>query len=555
MFRKYRNFIPFVVLFLLLGGCATSAKHTGPVPGRGRLFDGMGHHHRKVTTSSRRAQEYFDQGLTWMYAFNHDEAIRSFREAARLDPDCAMAWWGIALCNGPHINNPVVPPERAEAAWDALQEALARIDNTTPVERDLIQALTSRYANPQPQDRSGLDRAYANAMREVWKKYPNDPDVGTLCAESIMDLHPWDLWAEDGTPKEDTGEILSVLNQVLRIDSRNPGANHLFIHAVEASPKPELAETAADRLRDMVPASGHLLHMPSHIDVLTGQWDQAAIQNEKAIASDRQYRRKSPHQGFYRLYMIHNHHMLSFASMMEGNSAVAIRTGRDVVESIPEDYGRKEAAFVDPYMGAKYDALKRFGKWDEILAEPAPPAYWPITTAMWHYARGIAYAAKRDIASAEAEREEFRYAAGNVPPDALMAINKASHILAIAEHMLNAEIAFAKGDLERSIRELEDGIAIEDKLMYMEPPEWVQPVRHTLGAFLLSAGQYDRAEQAYREDLDKWPNNVWSLYGLGRCLRARGANQEAEDVEARLAKVKARADISVQTSCLCVPKT
>lgn len=555
MYRHHRSFLIVLSLVALIDGCASTRRTDGPVVGRGRLFKGMGSHHRAVTTTSSKAQQFFDQGLTWMYAFNHDEAIRSFREATRLDPECAMAWWGIALSNGPHINNPAVPPERATAAWDALQQAVAHADKASPVERDLIQALTSRYANPQPEDRSGLDRAYANAMREVWKKYPNDPDVGTLCAESIMDLHPWDLWDKNGTPKEDTGEILKVLHSVLLLDSNNPGANHLFIHAVEASPEPALANAAADRLRDMVPASGHLLHMPSHIDVLTGRWDKAAIQNEKAIATDRRYRALSPNQGFYRLYMLHNHHMLSFASMMEGNSAVAIRTGREVVESVPEEQGRTQAAFTDPYMGAKYDALKRFGKWDEILAEPPPPTYWPITTAMWHYARGIAYAAKRMMPEAESEQESFRYAAAAVPADAMMAINKASHILVIAEHMLNAEIAFAYGDHDRAIKELENGIAVEDGLIYMEPPEWVQPVRHTLGAFLLSAGDYALAESVYRDDLKKWPENVWSLYGLSRCLQARGATSEAKDVEARLARVKARADINVQTSCLCVPKT
>ena len=541
------------VMAMSLTGCALTGRMARSGENRGQLFEGMGPHRRAVTTSSPKAQQFFDQGLTWTYAFNHDEAIRSYDEATRYDPECAMAWWGIALCHGPHINNPVVPPDRAEAAWAALERALALKDQASPVERDLIEALTHRYANPQPEDRGPLDQAYADAMRELWKKYPEDPDVGTLTAEAIMDLHPWDLWTDDKKPGPDTQEILSILYAVLEMDPDHPGANHLYIHAVEAGPRPEMGNAAADQLRDMVPASGHLLHMPSHIDVLTGRWDQAAIQNHKAIAADRAYRAKSPQQGFYRLYMIHNHHMLSFASMMEGNSKVAMRSAREVVASIPEDYGRKEAAFVDPYMGAVYDALKRFGKWGAILAEPAPPEYWPITTAMWRQARGIAYAAKGRIQDALEERKAFRYAVSKVPEDAMMAINPAKDILRIAGHMLNAEIAWAIGDKDEAYDQLKKAIDLEDKLKYMEPPEWVQPVRHTLGAFLVKDRAYDVAENIYRQDLNKWPDNVWSLYGLSRCLRARGATVEAEEVESRLVEVRSRADIAIKTSCLCVP--
>ena len=519
------------------------------------LFDGMGDHHRAVTTSSPLAQKYFDQGLNWSFAFNHDEAIRSFKKAAEIDPDCAMAWWGIALCNGPHINNPVVTPDRAAAAWEALQKAVAAQSNATSFECTLIEALTHRYANPAPADRAPLDQAYAAAMAKAWEKYPNEPDVGTLYAEAMMDLRPWDLWTQDGKPQPGTNTIVGVLEKVLRQNPNHPGANHLYIHTVEASPQPNLGTPAADRLRSLMPTSGHMVHMPSHIYVLTGRWAEAADQNEKAIEADRAYRELSPNQGFYRLYMLHNHHMLAFASMMEGRAEIALRAAREVVEGIPEDFMKREPAFVDPYTGAVYDALKRFGRWDDILKEPAPPEYLPITTAMWRFNRAVAYAAKSQIEQAEQERLAFRTAAANVPKDAVMAINPAKHILDIAEHFLNGEIAYRRGDIDESVAELRTAIALEDQLRYMEPPEWMQPVRHTLGAVLVSAGRFAEAEKAYREDLAKWPENGWSLYGLSRCLRVRGATEEADQIEQRFRKTWSRADSPIDSSCLCVPGT
>ncbi|MCB9849110.1 MAG: hypothetical protein H6817_00225 [Phycisphaerales bacterium] len=525
-----------------------------------QLFRGMGDHAWPVTTDSPKARKYFNQGLIWAYAFNHDEAIRSFAEAGRIDPNCAMAWWGVALCNGPHINNPVMPPARSQAAWDALQQAMARKSHANAKEQALIDALAARYVDPSTVDlatldRATLDQAYADAMARVWQQYPNDADIGTLYAEALMDLHPWDLWTQDGNPKPGAEQIVALLEHILEMDPQNPGANHLYIHSVEASRHPDKANAAADRLRDMVPASGHLLHMPSHIDVLTGRWNAAALQNEKALKTDAWYRHKSPHQGFYRLYMFHNSHMLAFAGMMCGRSQEALHAARAAVNSVPEEFKKSDAAFIDPYMGAAYDVLKRFGKWDDILAEPAPPDYLPITTTMWRYARGIAYAAKGEVAHAEAERAAFLAARERVPAGAMFAINPADKILKIAEYMLDGEIALARKDYEAAVAALEQGIAIEDKLIYMEPPEWIQPVRHTLGAVLLEAGRYADAEPVYRRDLEKWPNNGWSLYGLSRCLRTRGADAEAEEVESAFRKVWRNADTPIASSCLCVPKT
>ncbi len=541
---------------LMLAGCcshldAGRAKRTSGA----QLFRGMGTHHRAITTTSKKAQEYFDQGLIWMYAFNHDEAIRSFKETARLDPNSAMAWWGVALCHGPNINDAVVPPAREKKAWDALQKAIALKRHASSVERDLIDALSKRYADPQPSDRRPLDEAYAAAMRKLWNEYPADTDIGTLFAESLMDLRPWDLWSNEGEARPETTEVLAVLDGVLTLDPKNPGANHLYIHTVEASPMPNLGLASASRLEEAVPGSGHLLHMPSHIYVLTGNWDKASIQNEKAIASDRAYRRIAPEPGFYRLYMIHNHHMLSFASMMEGRSEVSIRAASDAVNGVPEESLREYAPLFDGFMGAKYDALKRFGRWDEILKQSPPPAYLPITTAMWRFSRAVAFAALGKVEEARKEEIAFEMAAGEVPEDAMMAINPARKILEIARHFLKGEILFREGQVDSAVAELTKSVVLEDQLIYMEPPEWMQPSRHTLGVFLLAAKRYAEAEMVYREDLKKWRGNGWSLYGLSRALQGQGKTQEAATYQAKFRTAWSRADTPIASSCLCVPTT
>jgi len=542
-------------LTIILAGCAQ------PMPGGGtpqatapRLYEGMGSHRRPITTVSAEAQRYFDQGLVWTFAFNHDEAIRSFGEAARIDPDCALAWWGIALCNGPHINNPIMDERHSRAAWDALQKAQSLADKANPTERSLIQALSKRYASTPPADRKPLNEAYANAMREVWSTHGDDNDIGTLFAEAMMDLRPWNLWTHDGRPQPGTEEIVAALETVLQRDPRHPGANHLYIHAVEASEHPDKAMATADRLRNLVPASGHLVHMPSHIDVRTGRWAEAAQTNERAIAADAAYRKISPRQGFYSVYMAHNHQFLSYASMMEGCSATAIRAAREMIAGVPDEFARTQPAFVDPVMMLPIDAMMRFGKWDEILREPAPRRIFPITTALWHFARGIAFAAKGNTNAALREQAEFKKAAAKVAPDALMAINPAKKVLDIAEHMLAGEIAFRQGKIDDSVSSLQKAVEIEDGLQYMEPPDWIQPVRHTLGAVLVSAGRFADAEKVYRDDLQRWPENGWSLYGLSKCLKERTAGAEAADVQRRFEKAWSRADTKIDASCLCASK-
>ncbi|MEK6674172.1 MAG: hypothetical protein AABZ47_00790 [Planctomycetota bacterium] len=542
-------------VLLTLAGCHSASVRLAPGHSKVPFFKGLGKHHRPVSTTSPQAQRYFDQGLLFTFAFNHDEAIRSYKEAARLDPNCAMAWWGVALCNGPHINNPAMSEAKSQAAWESLQKALALLDHANPTERLLIQAVSKRYAAAAPKDRKPLDEAYAKAMREVWLAHRGDPDIGALYVESLMDLQPWDLWTKDWKPKGATEEIVSTLEEVMRVDLYHPGANHLYIHAVEASAHPEKAVEAANRLRDLAPGVGHLVHMPAHIDVRTGKWDQASQSNRKAIRADRAYRKISPRQDFYRLYMAHNHHFLSYASMMEGRKDEALQAAHDMLAGVPSDWAEKNAKLIDGYTLIDFEVKMRFGLWDEILMEPQPPSFFPIKTAFWHFVRGTAFAAKGQVEQAKQEKAAFLKARQEISPEATMAINPAKNVLDIAEHMLNGEIAFRQKKIDEAVGELRQAIKIEDDLQYMEPPDWIQPVRHTLGAILLDAGRAEEAEKVYREDLAIWPENGWSLYGLSESLKARGAGSEADDVAKRFRKAWSRADTQIGTSCLCVRRS
>jgi tetratricopeptide (TPR) repeat protein len=541
-----------LVTLIAATGCQTTGRNSTATDGPAPRFSGIGDHHYAITTTSPRAQQYFDQGLTWAYAFNHDEAIRSFKEVARLDPDCAMAWWGVALCNGPHINNPAVAPENAAAAWDAVQKAQALKAKAGAKEQALIDAVAARYAMPHPDDRRALDEAYMAAMAKVYKAYPDDADIATLYAESMMDLQPWDMWTKDGQPRGKNPEILAVIDRALALNPDHPGANHLMIHAVEAGPNPERGEAAADRLRDLVPISGHLVHMPSHIDVQTGKWSLASDQNMKAIEADRKYRRISPNQGFYHLYMAHDHHFLAFACMMEARQKVALRAARDMIAGVPDEFFATSAAVVDPYMAIEYDVLKRFGRWEELLKTPAPRPDLPLTTCLWRASRGVALAALDRVAEAEKEHAAFREAVARVPAGAMMAINPAEKVLKIADHVVLGEIAYRKGEIDVAVQHLRQAADLEDQLIYMEPPDWIQPVRHTLGAVLVSAGRYDEAAKVYQEDLAHWPENGWSLFGLWQCLRDQGDSAAAADMEKRWRKAWKRSDVKVGSSCLCV---
>jgi tetratricopeptide (TPR) repeat protein len=537
-----------VSVLLLASGPGAARASDVPVP----LFAGLGDLTRKVTTTSPEAQRYFDQGLAFLYAFNHDEAIRSFRRAAELDPGCAMTWWGVSYANGPHINNPVVPEERAKAAWEALGRAKAALGGASPTERALVEALAARYADPQPEDRAPLERAYADAMRKVWAAHPKDADVGALFAEALADLRPWDLWTPEGQPQPGTEELVATLEEVLALDPRHPLANHLLIHAVEASPDPGRADRAADALRDLQPGLGHLVHMPSHIDVRRGRWQQAVEANAKAIEADRRYIALSPGQGFYRLYMAHNHHMLAYGAMMTGQSALALETIREMVAGIPLEFFRLNP-FADGFMAMPLEVLLRFGRWDEILAEPAFPDFVPISRALQHFARAVAYAAQDRLAEAEKEQAAFEAARARVPKDAFFGNNAGSDVLDVAEHLMKGEILYRAGRVEEGLLALREAVAREDRLKYDEPPDWIQPVRHPLGAALLRAGRFAEAEVVFREDLERLPENGWGLYGLSRALQLQGRKDEAAAVERRFDAVWERADLEIRSPCLCLP--
>jgi tetratricopeptide (TPR) repeat protein len=534
-----------------------AAGATPPQPAQ--LFTGLDAHTRVVSTKNAQAQNWFNQALIWTFSFNHDEAIRSYQKAAEVDPNLAIAWWGIALCNGPHINNPVMDEPRARAAWDALQKAKALAAQASPAEQALITALAARYTDPaQPpipftfEQRAPLDKAYADAMAKVSAQFPEDADIATLYAESLMDCRPWDLWEpQTREPRPETPKVLAALEQAFRINVNHPGANHYYIHAVEASTHPDKAVAASDRLRTLVPASGHMVHMPAHIDVRVGRWDQAAEQNRQAIKVDAAYRKLSPTQGIYRIYMAHNDHFLSWACMMLGRKQEALAAARHMIATIPESFAKDAAPFVDPMLLVEMEALVRFGMWEDILKVKEPAAWHPITRAYRHFARATALAAMSKVADAEREQALYKTAAAAVPEKAMMAQNPAHKVLDLAGHTLAGEIAFRKGDTDAAVAALTKATELEDTLRYMEPPDWFQPSRHSLGAVLLAAGRKAEAEKVYRADLERLPGNGWALYGLSQCLDG-SAGDEAAAVKARFDKAWADADIKIKATCLCV---
>jgi tetratricopeptide (TPR) repeat protein len=526
--------------------------HGAPEP----LFEGLGSYTRKVTANSPEAQKYFNQGLNFLFGFNHGAAIRSFQEAARLDPACAMAHWGIALACGPHINFPMVPPPAAELAWKELALARRNAAHASAVESALIEALTHRYANPQPDDRGPLDRAYADAMREVWKAHPDDPEVGVFFAEAMMDLRPWDQWTPEGQPQPGTDEILATLDAVLKLNLNHPFANHLYIHAVEASPHPERADAAADRLRNLQPSLAHNVHMPSHIDIRRGRWQQAIEANLKAVDADRRYRAiAGPPHGFFLMYIAHNEHMLAYAAMMTGQSELAIQHIHAAVAGLSEDFLKEYANIGEAFVALPYEVLARFGRWDDILAEPGDyPDYMPFTKAFRHAARGIALAAKGDVASARREQIAYLEAAKLVTADEIAAGNNTCQaVLGVATHMLAGEILYRDGQVDEGLAELRAAVKAEDGLHYDEPPSWLLPVRHSLGAALMQERRFVEAEQVYRDDLAHAPDNGWSLFGLAQSLHQQGRHEEAAATDARFHAIWAKADMQIKSSCLCQP--
>ncbi|MCW5776207.1 MAG: hypothetical protein KIS87_07210 [Phycisphaeraceae bacterium] len=535
---------------LLAAGCASRQRDERGV-GVSALFENMGGHTRTITTSSPLAQEHFNQGLAWLYGFNHDEAIRSFQKAQRADPNCVMAWWGEAYARGLHINNPQMGEEQSRLAHRASRQAVRRINNASPVERALVRAVEQRYAWPAPEDRRPLDEAYAAAMGEAYRAFPNDSDVGALYAESLMNLQPWDMWTHDGQPKHRTLEIVDVLEHVMAIAPNHPGANHFYIHAVEASPWPEKATPAAERLGMLVPGSGHLVHMPSHIFIRTGRYSDAAVSNERAIAADEAYFSVAPPPDFYSLYFLHNVHFLAYASMMEGRYEAALAAARKIEREIPEEFLRKNVGFADGFMPTTLHVMVRFGRWENILGEPEPPGWRLLSRAEWHYARAVSLANLRRIDEAGRELARFEAVASEIGDGWYMGNNPATSVVGIARNMAAGEIAFKSGDRDRAFALLREAVAMEDLLVYDEPPGWMQPVRHALGALLLSDGRASEAEEVYREDLRKHANNGWALIGLQQALEAQGRTAESDALRPALDAAWARADVRPTASCYC----
>ena len=548
---------PKIQVFRILVFCAAVIVTCHDLPAKEPLYEGVGSYSRKITTNSAEAQRYFDQGLGFLHGFNHRAAIRAFQQAAELDPKCAMAHWGVALACGPHINDIAVPAPAAKLAWKELELAQKNAGSALPVEQALIAALAKRYANPQPKDRSGLDCAYADAMREVWKKYPMDPDVGAFFAEALMNLRPWDQWTPDGKPQPGTDEIIATLDAVLKLNPDHPFANHLYIHAVEASPNPERAIAAADRLRNLQPGLAHNVHMPSHIDIRTGQWLKAVDTNANAVEADQRYRKifGAP-KGFLNVYIAHNRHMLAYAAMMTGQRDLAIKHIRAMVAEIPPDFLKENASHAEGFVAMPLEVLVRFGLWDEILKQPDRyPGYMPFTRAFSHAARAIAFAAKGDITSARKAQRIFLKRARLVPKEESIGNNTCEAILGVVTPMVEGEILVAAGKIDEGVEQLRNAIKNEDALKYDEPPGWLIPVRHSLGAVLMKQQRFANAEQVYREDLARLPENGWSLFGLAESLRKQNKNaDEVARTQAQFEKVWAKADLTITTSCLCQPE-
>jgi tetratricopeptide (TPR) repeat protein len=535
---------------VVLGGTlawllAAAGYSTAAVP----LYTGLGTLHHAVTTRSPAAQQYFDQGLKLCYAFNHDEAIRAFREAARLDPSCAMAHWGIAMALGPNVNLPV-DPEREKEAFTEVQKARALGSKATARERAWINALAKRYSDDPKADLKALDAAFADAMRGLSAAYPDDLDAATIYAEALLDVHPWDWWSHDGKPQAGTQDAIAALTKVLRKNPNHIGANHLYIHAIEESPAPGRALLAANRLARLAPNAGHLVHMPSHIYLRVGRYHDAAELNRKAIAVDRAYIEAQKPQGIYpMMYYVHNMHMAWAAMSIEGRSKEAIRMARTVADHVSPDAVRGMPP-MEFWLPVPYFALARFAKWDEILSEPAPPLDLRYTTGMWHFARGMAFAATGKPDAASAERDSVAAIAAATPADAMAGLNSSAALLKLAADVLNGECALRAGRWEEAVRSFQTSVSQEDSLHYDEPPAWYYPVRQSLGLALLKAGKPAEAETAYRADLKRYPENGWSLYGLAEALNARGRVTESLAVKKRFTRAWTRADVKISSSVL-----
>ncbi len=538
----------------------------------------LGTYSRKVTTSSEAAQQWFDRGLIWTYAYHHEEAIVCFKNALKEDENCAMAHWGIAYAIGPNYNKPWEAfeddekPDALQQAQDALAAATTLKDGVSTWERALIEALPHRY----PEDAAveayaPWNDAYANAMRDVHKAHSQDLDVCCLFAEAIMNRTPWQLWdLPSGRPAEgaDTLEAISVLGEAFdKLDGAwsHPGLLHMYIHLMEMSPHPERALRHGDALSTLVPDAGHLLHMATHIDVLCGDYQNVVSRNTTAIVADRKYLEQAGAENFYSVYRCHNYHFKIYGAMFLGQPTPALETADELIATLPKETLAPMADWFEGFIPMKQHVLVRFGRWQDILAQNLPddPELYSVTTAMMHYARTVALANTHELAEAEAEKGLFFAARDRVPESRMLFNNTCRDILQVAEQMLMGELEYHKGNHEEAFAHLRKSVELDDNLPYDEPWGWMQPTRHALGALLIEQAQYDEAEKVYRADLGldetlsracQHPGNVWSLHGLHECLVHRGETIEAKQVKLLLDKAAARAEVPIQASCYCRQK-
>ena len=537
------------VLIALIAVCLPACSK--PASPQVTLYDNLGSHAHAITTASPEAQKYFDQGMRLSYAFNHGEAIRAFKQAIALDASCAMCYWGVAFALGPNINAPITEPAAIEG-YQAIEQAKKLAPNVSERERAYIDALSKRYVADPRAARPPLDAAYADAMRDLARRFPDDLDAATLFAQSLMDTAPWNYWNLDGTPRAFTNEVLGALESVLKRQPDHAGAIHMYIHAVEASPSPGRAEAYADKLGTLMPGAGHIVHMPAHIYLRTGRYRDASVANQTAAKVDESYFKgdRAPDNMTYDIgYYTHNIHFFVASAAMEGRRAEALQAAEDLRAKVHADMLREPGmgGMVQHFHLTPLFVKLRFGMWNEILTDDGPPADLPYMRAMWYAARGMALAARKEIAGAE--REHAAVAEIKDLPElkslAVSSVNSAASIVAIADELLQADIARARGLVKETRDFLSSAADLEDHLIYMEPPDWPVPVRQLQGAALLDVGRADEAAAAFNADLRKFPENGWSLSGLQASLERQGRRADAAAVRARLEKVWGGADTAL----------
>jgi tetratricopeptide (TPR) repeat protein len=547
-----------------------------------KAYYDLGLYSRSITTRSADAQTWFDRGLIWCYGYNHDEAVRCFRNAADFDPSCAMAQWGIAYAAGPNYNKQwkafdVVDLKRSLAtAYGAARQALGLLDSASPVEQALIRPLAERYPSDNPDMVAAIwNDNYANAMRDVYRAHRDDPDVAALFADAIMNRTPWQLWdIKSGKPAggADTPEAIAVLERAMAQPRgmQHPGLIHMYIHLMEMSPTPEKALRAADALRDLVPDAGHLLHMPTHVDVLCGLYKNIVDGNSRAIAADRKFLAREGANNFYSLYRCHNYHFKLYGAMFLGQLQPALEAADEMIANLPEELLRIEsppmADWLEGFVPMKMHVLIRFGCWADIIATPLPAdrQLFCVTEAMIHYAKAVAHAASGNVPAAEDEARNFDGAFAKVPASRYVFNNTCLDILAIAAEMMRGEIEYRKGHFDAAFAHLRKSVGLDDNLPYDEPWAWMQPTRHALGALLLEQGHVEEAEAIYRADLGlvdtlaracQHPENVWSLHGFHECLTRLGKQSEARIIKQRLDIAAAWSDVPIKSSCFCRMRT